>query len=125
MTDNNGDSFKFVDRRRVDAEGKDREAEAKGSDFKADKNSGGEVHNNSQNKTQVKSQGQAGGVTHSEESNLPIEIGFSEFIMSFATQALMQLGHMQPPPGVNLPKDVRGMSASQRIFLSMQLLLQC
>lgn len=33
------------------------------------------------------------------------EITFSAFLMSLATQALMQLGAMQPPPGVNLPVD--------------------
>lgn len=33
------------------------------------------------------------------------EINFSSFVMSFATQALMQLGVIPPPDGVSVPKD--------------------
>jgi hypothetical protein len=101
MSDNNGDSFKFVDRRRVDAEGKDR-----GVDEKAAPKS---------DAASTKSSGE----TKSEQPAMPAEIGFSEFIMSFATQALMQLGQMQPPPGVNVPKDIR--AAKQTIDIIQML----
>lgn len=33
-------------------------------------------------------------------------ISFNGFVMSLATQALMQLGEIDPPAGVDLPKDV-------------------
>jgi hypothetical protein len=101
MSDNNSDSFKFVDRRRVDAEGKDRgvdEKTAPKSEASATKSS---------------------GAPKGEQGALPAEIGFSEFIMSFATQALMQLGQMQPPPGVNVPKDIR--AAKQTIDIIQML----
>lgn len=41
------------------------------------------------------------------------EITFSSFVVSLATQALMQLGQIKPPPGVNLPVDP--MAAKQTI----------
>ncbi len=36
------------------------------------------------------------------------EITFTSFLMSLATQVLMQLGEMKPPPGVDLEKDLVG-----------------
>jgi hypothetical protein len=33
------------------------------------------------------------------------DINFSSFVISLATQALMQLGEMRPPPGINVPLD--------------------
>jgi len=36
------------------------------------------------------------------------EITFSSFIMSLATQALMQLGELPPPPGISVPVDPDG-----------------
>jgi hypothetical protein len=46
------------------------------------------------------------------------EIDLSAFVMSLATQALMQLGAMQPPAGVTVPVDHE--SAKQTIeILSM------
>ncbi len=33
------------------------------------------------------------------------EINFSSFIISLATQSLMQLGEIKPPPGMNVPLD--------------------
>jgi hypothetical protein len=35
----------------------------------------------------------------------PQEMNFSSFVMSLATQALMQLGEIKPPPGMNLEVD--------------------
>ncbi len=34
------------------------------------------------------------------------EISFGSFVVSLATQVLMQLGQMSPPPGVKIEKDV-------------------
>lgn len=52
-----------------------------------------------------------GNVQHeaaSKEGALPAEITFGSFILSFAHQALMQMGELPPPPGVELPKDIEG-----------------
>ncbi len=34
------------------------------------------------------------------------DMTFGSFVMSLATQALMQLGEMQPPPGMQMEKDI-------------------
>jgi hypothetical protein len=41
------------------------------------------------------------------------EVSFSSFIMSLATQTMVQMGEMQPPPGLEIPIDVE--SARQTI----------
>lgn len=43
-----------------------------------------------------------------EEETSPTDINFSGFIMSLATQAMMQLGEMAPPPGMSIPEDMEG-----------------
>ena len=41
------------------------------------------------------------------ESSKPTEsqVNFSSFVMSLATQAMVQLGQMSPPPGFDIPVD--------------------
>lgn len=34
------------------------------------------------------------------------EVTFSSFVMSLATQAMVQLGQMPPPPGMEIPVDI-------------------
>ena len=53
--------------------------------------------------------------TRSAESAERAEITFSSFVVSLATQALMQLGEIKPPSGVNIPVDVE--SAQRTIDL--------
>jgi hypothetical protein len=123
MTDNKGDGFKFVDRRRVDAEGNDRGVDEKNGEANASKASqqkaaqpkGGVAQDN----TSGSKVDRAGSPQVDSSSNGAMSIGFAEFVMSFATQALMQLGQMQPPPGVNVPKDLR--AAKQTIDIIQML----
>ncbi len=42
------------------------------------------------------------------ETTAEPEINFVSFVVSLATQALMQMGQMSPPPGVDLKKDKNG-----------------
>ena len=72
---------KVVDRRRVDEFGQDRDSqvEASGADFTLKDSS--------------------------SASAVEPEINFMSFVVSLATQALMQMGQMSPPPGVDLKKD--------------------
>jgi hypothetical protein len=42
------------------------------------------------------------------EATTEPEINFVSFVVSLATQALMQMGQMSPPPGVDLKKDKNG-----------------
>jgi hypothetical protein len=41
------------------------------------------------------------------------EVSFTSFVMSLATQTMVQMGEMQPPPGMEIPVDVE--SARQTI----------
>jgi hypothetical protein len=70
---------KVVDRRRVDEFGQDRDAQenVSGADF----------------------------TLKETEASVEPEINFMSFVVSLATQALMQMGQMSPPPGVDLKKD--------------------
>lgn len=43
---------------------------------------------------------------HMESSKLTeSQVNFSSFVMSLATQAMVQLGQMSPPPGFDIPVD--------------------
>ncbi len=101
MSDEKEGGFKVVDRRRIDSEGNDRGAEERET----------KPASKPVSKTPP---------TESPKQNADMgAIGFSEFVMSFATQALMQLGQMDPPPGVSIPKDVR--AAKQTIDILQML----
>jgi len=94
------EGIKIIDRRRSDSSGNERDtkSEEKESSMTDDKinkktSAANPLETNASNKQ------------NTAMDEMPA-IGFSEFVMSFATQALMQLGAMQPPAGVNIPKDV-------------------
>jgi hypothetical protein len=96
----NGDrktTFQVVDKRRFDATGHERTesmSEQKDS-TEAAKNQG------------VTNPQEAAGNFRMEESNsVESEVNFSSFVMSLATQAMVQLGQMAPPPGMDIPVDV-------------------
>lgn len=62
--------------------------------------------------------GGASGESRQKREQHPTDITFSSFVISLATQALMQLGELQPPDGVPLAVDRDG--AKQTIdILSM------
>ncbi len=87
------EELKIVDRRRFDSEGKERST---GEDSERSKDSSKMTDAN----------------INDSSSDLPA-IDFSSFAMSFATQALMQLGEIAPPAGVSIPKDI--LAAKQTI----------
>ena len=85
--------FKVTDRRRVDEHGDDRVSSDASS---------------SQKPQAEKVQVVQSAVSSSEDVRVredTNEVNFSAFVMSLATQALMQLGQIQPPPGVDLAVD--------------------
>lgn len=100
MSDEKEGGFKVVDRRRIDSEGNETGAEERDT------------------KSTPKSASKPSSEPVSNKADVGA-IGFSEFVMSFATQALMQLGQMDPPPGVNIPKDAR--AAKQTIDILQML----
>ena len=55
------------------------------------------------------------GKTVESRDAAPEEVTFSSFVVSLATQAMMQLGEIKPPDGVSIPVDLE--SAKRMIDL--------
>ena len=87
-------SFQVVDKRRFDSSGNERSEHAE------------EVASSTgQSQAQTTKEVDGGSGMESGESTQP-EVNFSSFVMSLATQAMVQLGQMAPPPGMDIPVDV-------------------
>jgi hypothetical protein len=106
--------FKIQDKRRFDFEGKERTQEEAAQE-KAPPQTG-KVFETGPDSV---SGPVAEGGTPDSQAVEPGEINFSSFILSLATQALMQMGQIAPPEGVQIPVD-RG-SASQTIDILVML----
>lgn len=90
----NGDnkqSFQVVDKRRFDAAGHERGEPAGAQATVAEASKKEEI---------------AGNFRMEEASASEPEVNFSSFVMSLATQAMVQLGQMAPPPGLEIPVDI-------------------
>jgi hypothetical protein len=83
---------KIIDRRRFDSEGAERPGE---NGEKMETGSGKTAPTAEQRREKEATE------PHTEER----EVNFSSFVISLATQALMQLGHVSPPEGVQVPVD--------------------
>ena len=91
--DKKSHGFKVTDRRRVDERGEDRPEGERAAETSAA----------AKPVEPPKSAVGSSDEVHVREDTA--EVNFSSFIMSLATQALMQLGHIKPPPGVDLAVD--------------------
>jgi hypothetical protein len=113
MADNeNGEnkkSFQVVDKRRFDATGHERGE--------------GEHENVTPPGSSVAQGGTAqevAGNFRMEEAPPESEVNFSSFVMSLATQAMVQLGQMAPPPGMDIPVDVESGKGTIDILAMIQ-----
>jgi len=104
--------LKVTDKRRFDVDGQERSAAEKAEQVKERQGSESKV-------VSVDAASNAGAESkHSAADDKLLEITFSSFVVSFATQALMQLGKIKAPEGVSVPLDRVG--AKQTIdILSM------
>lgn len=80
--------IKFTDKRRFDDSGNLREEEGSGSQSKS---------------TPDRSASKAQSFDESPPTQSEPELNFASFLVSLATQALMQMGEIAPPPGVDIP----------------------
>jgi len=108
MADNeNGEqqkSFQVVDKRRFDATGHERgEGEAEAAPQAGPSNAQ-----------------EVAGNFRMEEAPPESEVNFSSFVMSLATQAMVQLGQMAPPPGMDIPVDVESGKGTIDILAMIQ-----
>ena len=87
MSNEDKQGLKVTDRRRFDPEGKARD-ESKQATAEQPATSTPE-----------------GQPAQQETTGAPPAITFSSFVMSLATQTLMQLGQIAPPPGMEIPVD--------------------
>ena len=131
----NKKGFQFVDRRRFDASGNERELEPVkilGSDFSSQASDGESKLSRAEQMTREKSSAQE----MSEEGSSPSpsdpsspstresdpegEVNFTSFVMSLATQTMVQLGEMDPPPGMEIPIDVESAGHTIEIISMLQ-----
>jgi Domain of unknown function (DUF1844) len=102
-------TFQVRDRRRFDSDGNERTVEKEAAPARPAPSTAG-----------VTAAGPATfAASANGDSNSGSEISFSSFVMSLATQALVQLGQMDAPPGMELPFDPE--SAMQTIDILMML----
>ena len=91
------EEIKVVDKRRFDSKGDPKEDDEK-STAETEK---GCIPESDAGSGESGNEASAG-----DESLLPIT--FSSFIMSLATQAMMQLGEIAPPEGLDIKPDIKG-----------------
>ncbi|MFN4896878.1 MAG: DUF1844 domain-containing protein [Pseudomonadota bacterium] len=105
-------SFQVVDKRRFDASGHERDAEGEATT---------KISASSTEPESTKTGSVSPGFTMSEATgNDDSEpVAFTSFIMSLATQVLVQLGEMPPPQGMEIPLDLE--SARQTIDIMAML----
>lgn len=89
--DESNKSFQVVDKRRFDSGGNERGSESPATGGQSEQRSSQESATNFQME---------------ESRDVAPEVTFSSFVMSLATQAMVQLGQMAPPPGMDIPVDV-------------------
>ena len=108
MADNensdNQKSFQVVDKRRFDSTGHER----------------GEGEQESAPQAGASKSQEVAGNFRMEEASPESEVNFSSFVMSLATQAMVQLGQMAPPPGMDIPVDVESGKGTIDILAMIQ-----
>lgn len=108
-----GKSFQIVDKRRFDAAGQERGSEPEAN----------QVQQQAADSFGVAQQGTAETaaftMADAKTSDETEPVAFTSFIMSLATQVLVQLGEMPPPHGMDIPIDLE--SARQTIDIMAML----
>jgi hypothetical protein len=93
-------TFQVVDRRRFDSEGNTREEQSPCAEDTSKEGSATKPTSQAQTTQRI-----AGEFRMESPTNQESRVNFTSFIMSLATQAMIQLGQMQAPPGLDIPLD--------------------
>ena len=96
-------SFKVVDKRRLDSQGKEREGVEQASNVAAS------------------DVAEATSTSEPVGEQAPPTIDFSSFAMSLATQVLMQLDELDAPEGMDVPKNIPAAKQTIEILEMLQL----
>jgi Domain of unknown function (DUF1844) len=121
MSDEDKEEKAFVvkDRRRFDSDGNEKsEGSNKAVERAVKENNHPEQTTKSKMDTIANEERLSSSLNKSSSSNE--EIDFSSFIMSLATQVLMQLGEIKPPPGVAIDIDKAAAKQSIEILGMLQ-----
>jgi hypothetical protein len=124
--------FQKVDRRRFDADGNQRDVaqvevpakptpEATGSSnfepSQFEKLTGAHIE---QQELDDVGDNSSDGLVSEEPPASDDDVTFTSFVMSLATQTMVQLGEMQPPPGMEIPPDIESAKQSIEIIAMLQ-----
>lgn len=94
------EALKVVDRRRFDESGNQRQDSRSDLEHRQTQASQqGQVASDNEFQTQADS-------ASSNKPNKAVPLDFSAFVVSLATQTLMQLGELKAPPGMEVAKDL-------------------
>ena len=101
-------SFQVVDKRRFDSAGKERSSEEQSQkSVEVSSNIQSITPNTKTDEGEELSSDQQGHAMRREDIPEHDEpVAFTSFIMSLATQVLVQLGEMPPPSGMEIPRDL-------------------
>lgn len=109
-------SFQVVDKRRFDAAGQERPAEQAATTHTVQS---GEPAGAARPESSAGMNASQFTMTDTPRMDEPEPVAFTSFIMSLATQVLVQLGEMPPPSGMEIPIDLE--SARQTIDIMAML----
>ena len=101
------EGFKIQDKRRFDESGnrKDSDGNANENVSSAEPSQEASPTDGIEKEVDTSSQEQFVMKDSPEDSGAHPPIDYSSFVLSLATQAMVQLGEMDPPPGVEIPKN--------------------
>jgi hypothetical protein len=104
------EGFKIKDRRRFDESGNRKEFDGDAGDANehlasAEPSRGATTTDRVKRESGAPAQEQFVMKDSPEDSGAQLPIDYSSFVLSLATQAMVQLGEMDPPPGVEIPKN--------------------
>lgn len=127
MSDENKDnrqqedkSFKVVDKRRFDQSGSERVAESGDTEATPQPNAQPNIES-----VDARIQPEAADVkgftiADGEGASEPEPVSFTSFIMSLATQVLVQLGEMPAPQGMEIPRDLEAARQTIDVMAMLQ-----
>lgn len=117
-------SFVIKDRRRFDSDGNERSDEPSKKTAAAAKPSSEKTEDRKVVESSQSNAAQTADFSHSSPEmngdSSPAQMNFASFVMSLATQALIQLGEIKPPPGMHIEPDRAAAQQSIEILAMLQ-----
>jgi hypothetical protein len=118
-----GKTIQVVDKRRFDSAGQERSAETPTGQIELNPRSQKTIPTDKSLEAQLATDSQTTTEFTMKESNENTEsepVAFTSFIMSLATQVLVQIGEMPPPQGMEIPLDLEAARQTIDIMTMLQ-----